>query len=378
MSQPFIPYGTQHIDEDDVAAVVEALRSGWLTTGPAVSQFESDLESVVGAPVAVLSSGTAALHAAYDAADVGPGTELITTPLTFVATAAMAVHLGAKVVFVDVDDETLSIDPGLAAAAITERTRVVSPVDYAGHPADLEPLLTAIHAGGGLLVEDASHALGATYQEKPVGSIADMTIFSFHPVKAITTGEGGAVASLDERLLEKVKRFRNHGMVREPESHVIQGQGAWHQEVQHLGLNYRLPDPLAALGSSQLTKLKRFIEERTRLAERYSRILAGVDGVRLPIARPGVTHAWHLYPVRILGGRRRLVFDHLRAQGIGVQVHYLPVHRHPVFASMGYRQGTCPIAEAAYEELISLPLFPRMNEDDQGRIVEELLRALTS
>lgn len=376
MTDSWIPYGRQLIDADDVAAVTASLQSGWLTTGPAVDAFESALRLLVGAATVALSSGTAALHAAYAAAGVGPGTELVTTPMTFVATAAVACQLGARVRFVDVDDRTLNLAPDAVGAACTSATRVVAPVDYAGHPADLEPLKAMAHAVGALLVEDASHSLGAEYRGQQVGSVADMTTFSFHPVKLITTGEGGAVATSDPDLESAVRRFRTHGIVREPNNHRIRGQGAWHQEVQRLGLNYRLADPLAALGTSQLKKLTRFLDRRAELAARYETTLASVQGIRLPVTLDDVRHAWHLYPIRVLDGRRRQVFEHLRAQGIGVQVHYLPVHLHPVFAELGYQRGMCPVAETAYEELLSLPLFPGLAHHQQNRVVEELKTAL--
>jgi len=372
----WIPYGRQLVDDDDIAAVTTSLRSGWLTTGPAVDTFEAELSSVAGAPAVAVSSGTAALHAAYAAAGVGPETELVTTPMTFVATAAVASALGARVRFVDVDDRTLNLDPEAVGAACSSATRVVAPVDYAGHPADLEPLKAQAHAVGALLVEDASHSLGAEYRGRPIGAVADMTTFSFHPVKLITTGEGGAVATGNAELERTVRRFRTHGLVRDPDSHRMQGEGAWHQEVHELGLNYRLADPLAALGTSQLRKLSRFIDRRTELARRYHSNLASVEGIRLPITLEDVRHAWHLYPIRVLEGRRRHVFDFLRSKGIGVQVHYLPVHLHPVFSDMGYEKGSCPVAEQAYDELISLPLFPDLTDDLQDRVMEELRAGL--
>lgn len=376
MTDGWIPYGRQLVDDDDIAAVTTSLRSGWLTTGPAVDTFEAELSSVAGAPAVAVSSGTAALHAAYAAAGVGPETELVTTPMTFVATAAVASALGARVRFVDVDDRTLNLDPEAVGAACSSATRVVAPVDYAGHPADLEPLKAQAHAVGALLVEDASHSLGAEYRGRPIGAVADMTTFSFHPVKLITTGEGGAVATGNAELERTVRRFRTHGLVRDPDSHRMQGEGAWHQEVHELGLNYRLADPLAALGTSQLRKLSRFIDRRTELARRYHSNLASVEGIRLPITLEDVRHAWHLYPIRVLEGRRRHVFDFLRSKGIGVQVHYLPVHLHPVFSDMGYEKGSCPVAEQAYDELISLPLFPDLTDDLQDRVMEELRAGL--
>lgn len=365
----FIPYGRQSISEEDIKAVVDVLRSDWLTTGPVVEAFETDLSAVLRTPTVVVSSGTAALHAAYYAAGLGPGDEIVTTPLTFVATAAAAIHLGAEVRFADVQADTLNLDPTAVKHAMTDQTRAVVPVDFAGHPADLGDLQAVARDAGAMLIEDASHAIGARYDDRPVGSIADLTTFSFHPVKTITTGEGGAVSALDPTLLETVKRFRNHGLVRNAVEFVLEEEGAWHQEVQKTGLNYRMPDILAALGRSQLQRLSGFIDTRQTLAEHYHETLEDVDGIRLPHRRRNVQPAWHLFTIRVLEGRRKALFDDLRGQGIGVQVHYLPVHLQPAFLEMGFRRGMYPIAESAYEELLSLPLYPGLAKDQQDRVI---------
>ncbi len=372
----FIPYGRQSIDEQDIAAVIAVLRSDWLTTGPAVTEFEAALEDAVGAPAAVMNSGTSALHCAYRAAEVGPGDEVITTPLTFVATAAAAMHLGATVRFCDVSHDTLNLDPDQVKSAVTPRTRVVAAVDFAGHPAELEPLRQVAHASDAVFLEDASHAIGARYQGRLIGSIADLTTFSFHPVKTVTTAEGGAVASPDPALLEGARRFRNHGLVRDRRLMQRPDEGDWHQEVHAIGLNYRMPDVLAALGTSQLRKLSRFVARRAELVARYRRLLADVEGIRVPAQRDDVEPAWHLCAIRVLEGRRRHVFDAMRAAGIGVQVHYLPVHLHPVFVDAGYTTGSCPVAERAYTELLSLPLYPDLTDAQQDRVVTELATAL--
>jgi UDP-4-amino-4,6-dideoxy-N-acetyl-beta-L-altrosamine transaminase len=372
----FIPYGRHTIDQADIDAVTTVLQGDWLTTGPAVDDFEHALERVTGAPTTAVNSGTAALHCAYAAAGLGPETELVTTPMTFVATAAAALHLGATVRFADVSDDTLNLDPQHAEELCGPATRAITAVDFAGHPADLAMLRQVVDRHDALLIEDAAHSLGGSYRGQPVGSIADLTTFSFHPVKTITTAEGGAVASLSQELLEKVQRFRNHGLVREPEKQRYGSEGDWHQEVHRLGLNYRLPDVLAALGRSQLNKLEQFVIRRRELVDRYNELLVEVSGIRLPIRRDDVEPAWHLYPIRILEERRRHVFDYLRSQAIGVQVHYLPVHRHPVFEDLGYANGSCPVAEKAYEELLSLPLHPQITDSQQDRIVEQLSLAL--
>jgi perosamine synthetase len=376
VTQDWIPYGRQSINDDDIAAVGATLKSEWLTTGPAVESFETALAGVTGSPTIAVSSGTAALHAAYFAAGVGPGTEVIVPPLTFVATAAAAVHLGATIRFADVRSDTLNLDPEAVTEMATAATKVISPVDYAGHPADLDEIMAIASEIGAMVMEDASHSLGATYRGRKVGSIADLTVFSFHPVKLITTGEGGAIASTDAGLLDHARRFRNHGLVRDTAEHLIPDQGEWHQEVHLLGLNYRLPDPLAALGESQLNRLGSFQERRSHLAGRYTQLLSSVEGIELPITLAGSDHGWHLYVIRVKEGRRREVFDKMRANGIGVQVHYLPVHLHPAFADQGYQRGMCPVAEQAYEEVLSLPLYPDLTEEMQDRVVAELDSAL--
>jgi perosamine synthetase len=374
-----IPYGRQSVSAEDIEAVVDVLRSDYLTTGPAVTRFEDALTSATGAAgVVAVSSGTAALHAAYAACGLGPGTELVTTPLTFMATASAALHLGASVRFADVEDDTLTLSPQTATEAVNSATRVIAPVDFAGHPADLDALGKVAKQADAVLVEDAAHSIGAQYQARPVGSIASLTTFSFHPVKTITTGEGGAVATIDAAWLDSLRRFRNHGLVRDTNHQHQPNEGGWHQEVHELGLNYRMPDILAALGTSQLARLQYFLSRRAQLVARYFELLRDVELLRLPSVRDGVQPAWHLMPVRIQNGRRRQVYEHLRSCGIGVQVHYLPVHRHPLFQALGYRPDSCPVAEAAYEELLSLPLYPDLSEAQQHRIATELQRALNT
>lgn len=372
-----LPYGRQDVDDDDVAAVVAVLRSDRLTTGPAVERFEAALSAVAGGhPVVAVSSGTAALHAAYAAAGVGPGRNVVTTPLTFAATATAALHLGAEVRFADVDDATLLLDAGSAAAVVDDATAAVVPVDLAGQPAASADLAALAARHGAVVVEDAAHSIGGRLHDRPVGDLADLTTFSFHPVKTITTGEGGAVVVRDRDLLDAVRRFRSHGMVRERARLRDPDEGPWHQEVQTLGLNYRLPDVLAALGTSQLRRLDAFVARRAALLARYREALADDDRVRFLGVRPGAEPAWHLCAVRVPAALRRGVVERLRADGIGVQVHYLPVHLHPLLREHGWRRGDLPVAEAAYAQLVSLPLFPRMRDDDVERVVVALRAAL--
>ncbi|MFC7590111.1 DegT/DnrJ/EryC1/StrS family aminotransferase [Nonomuraea antimicrobica] len=338
-----LPYGRQSINDSDIEAVSEVLRGDWLTTGPAVAMFETELARWTGGvPCVTVTSGTAALHVAYVAAEVGPGDEVITSPLTFVATAATAALLGARVVFADVQPDTGNLDPDAAAALVTGRTRAVTAVDYAGHPADYDELRQVTDRAGAVLVGDSAHSIGSAYKDRPVGALADLTAFSFFPTKTVTTAEGGAVAAADPQRLLRATRFRNHGLVRDPAEQRAPGEGNWHQEVHEFGLNYRLPDVLCALGISQLRRLERFRERRAELVARYNALLCDVPGLELPAQRAYVRPSWHLYPVRVRDGRRREVYERMRAAGIGVQVNYLPAYWHPVFEDLGYRRGLCP------------------------------------
>lgn len=373
-----LPYGRQSIDDADVEAVVAALRSDWLTTGPAVDAFEQAISLACGGAAAVsVTSGTAALHVAYAAAGVGPGDEVVTTPLTFVATAAAAALHGATVVFADVEPDTGNLDVAAARAALTERTKVVAAVDYAGLPASPDEFAALAHDVGALFLEDAAHSIGSSWDGRPVGSFADLTTLSFFPTKNLTTAEGGAVVTADAALETRARRFKNHGLVRDRDEQRWPDEGPWHQEVHELGLNYRLPDVLAALGTSQLTRLGAFTARRAGIHARYDEGLRDLDGVLTPAHRDRAAPAWHLYPLRVLEGRRRAVFDHLRAAGIGVQVNYIPAYWHPAFADLGYRRGLCPNAEAYYEQEISLPLFPDLTDSEVDRVIDEVRRALS-
>jgi perosamine synthetase len=376
MSEPFLPYGRQQLDEADVAAVAEVLRSSWLTTGPAVERFEAAVGAVVGAPHAVaVSSGTAALHAMLAAAGVGPGDEVIVPALTFAATANAALYCGATPVIADVDPATLLLGPAQAAERISPRTRAIIAVDYAGQPADYPALRALADQHGALLFADGCHALGGALDGVPVGTLADATVFSFHPVKHVTTGEGGMVVSADEALAGRARRFRNHGI--DVDHRQRSAQGTWVYEMVDLGYNYRLSDIACALGISQLRHLPSWLARRRALAARYDAGLTALADVRPVAVRPGVEHAYHIYPVRVPAAVRARVFDALRAAGIGVNVHYLPVHLHTYYRErFGTSRGLCPAAEAAYDELLTLPLFPAMTDADVDRVVAALDGAL--
>ncbi len=366
-----LPYGHQSIDESDVEAVAAVLRGDWLTTGPSVTAFEEDLARLSGTSRAVsVTSGTAALHVAYAALEVGTGDEVITTPLTFVATASCASVLGATIVFADVCEDTGNLDPQAVSAAMTERTRVVAGVDFGGHPIDATALTEIAHRGNAVLLEDAAHSIGGSLDSQPVGSLADVTTFSFFPTKNLTTAEGGAMVSLLDEVVDRARTYRHIGLVRDPAVLRSPDEGPWHQEVHAFGLNYRLPDVLCALGSSQLLRLPAFKARRDAITARYNQGLSGIDELRLPACRAGADPMWHLYPLRIRDGRRRALFEHLRASGIGVQVNYLPVYRHPVYADLGYQRGMCPVAEDYYAQEISLPMFADLTDADVDRVID--------
>jgi perosamine synthetase len=372
----YLPYGRQSIEESDIQAVVEVLRSDWLTTGPKVNEFEKAFAARVGAADAVsFSSGTAALHAAVFAAGLRDGDEAITTPLTFAATANCVLYQGATPVFGDVSRDTLNLDPEHLQGKITPKTRAILPVDYAGHPAELDRMLELAQDHGLIVIEDACHALGAEYRGKPVGGIADMTVFSFHPVKHITTGEGGMVATNDARLAETLRRFRNHGISSEARQRQTAGQ--WHYEMVLLGFNYRLPDFACALGLEQLKRLDANLARRREIAAAYAAAFREMPGVISPEVHSDVNPAWHLYPIRLdlekLSVDRAQIFRALRAENIGVNVHYIPVHLHPYYRErFGYRGGEFPVAEDAYERLISLPMFHGMSDGDAADVIAAL------
>lgn len=368
-----IPYGRQSIYPEDIEAVVEALGSEFLTTGPEVEKFETAISEIAQANYSVaVSSGTAALHCAYFAADLKPGDEVITTPLTFVATAAMASMFGATIKFADIQADTGNIDPESAKSLVTSKTKVIAGVDYAGHPVDIDELKEIANNSGALFLEDAAHSIGSTYRGRQVGKDADLTAYSFFPTKNLTTGEGGAISSQNLTLAQRAKQFRMHGLVRDPERMRDPNVGAWHQEVHHFGLNYRLPDVLCALGSSQLRRIQDFKSARTKIFNRYTAGLSDLDWITLPSKRDYVDPMWHLYPIRVSPEIRRALFDYLRANGVTVQVNYIPAYWHPVYEDLGFKKGLSPIAENYYLSEISLPMYADLNEEQQDRVIDLL------
>jgi len=371
-----LPYGRQSVEEADIQAIVEVLRSDWLTTGPKVGEFEEAFAARVGAVHSVsFSSGTAALHAAAFAAGLKPGDEAITTPMTFAATANCVLYQGATPVFSDVSSDTLNLNPEQITKKLSSKTRAILPVDYAGHPADLVRIMEIAQERELVVIEDGCHGLGAEWGGKRVGSLADMTVFSFHPVKHITTGEGGMVTTNNAQFAETLRRFRNHGI--SSEARQRQSAGQWHYEMVLLGFNYRLPDFACALGLQQLRRLDANLVRRREIAARYTAAFREIPGIIPPTVRPEANPAWHLYPIRLhlekLAADRAQIFRALRAENIGVNVHYIPVHLHPYYRDrFGYRPGDYPVAENAYERLLSLPMFHGMSDED----AEDVVRAV--
>lgn len=374
-----IPYGRQCIDDDDIQAVVDVLKSDWLTTGPCVESFEKAFTQQVGAKYAVaVSSGTAALHAAMFALDIKQGDEVIVPAMTFAASANCVVFQGGIPVFADVELDTLLIDPIDVERKITKNTKAVIAVDYAGQPCDYDALRKITDRHGIALVDDACHALGASYKNDPVGSIADLSAFSFHPVKHITTGEGGMITTNDADLAQRMRTFRNHGITTDHRQR--ESLGSWFYEMVDLGFNYRLTDFQCAMGISQLKKLPEWVRRRQAIAGLYDEAFNSLDSVWPLKLKKDVTHAYHLYVVRLKSSTKTIdrstVFSILRNIGIGVNVHYIPVHLHPFYRKRFHTEPRmCPAAEKAYEQIISLPMFPGMRDSDVTVVVDTVRKA---
>jgi perosamine synthetase len=370
------------MEQEDIDAVLSVLRSGWITTGLKVAEFEEGFANYVGARHAVsFSSGTAALHGAAFAAGLVPGDEAVTTPMTFCATANCVIYQGARPVFADVCRDSLNIDPDEVAIRITPRTKAILPVDYAGHPADLDRILELAEQHQLVVIEDACHALGAEYKGKRVGRIGHMTVFSFHPVKHITTGEGGMVTTNNPDFASQLRAFRNHGIDLESREQQREVKGRWFYEMVSLGYNYRLTDIGCVLGLSQLRRLDANLARRREIARFYSEALRDMPGVIPPVVQPRVNPAWHLYPVRLdltrLSADRAEIFQALWAEGLGVNVHYIPVHLHPFYQKQfGCRGGEYPVSEEAYKRLITLPIFHGMTDQDVTDVIEAVEKVM--
>jgi UDP-4-amino-4,6-dideoxy-N-acetyl-beta-L-altrosamine transaminase len=368
----YIPYGRQWIDEDDIQAVVETLRSDYLTTGPKVEEFEQCVADYLGAKYAVaVSNGTAALHVACLAAGIGEGDEVITSPITFVASANCALYCGAIPVFADINPDTYNIDPEEIRSKITPRTKAIIPVHFTGQPCAMDEILAIAKEYNLIVIEDACHALGADYKGQMIGTLSDMTVLSFHPVKHITTGEGGMILTESKETYERLKLFRTHGITRQT-SQLEVCEGPWYYEQQVLGYNYRITDIQCALGISQMRKIDSFVARRKELAARYDQAFQGLDGIRIPYQAEGCHNSWHLYVIQVLKQDRKEVFEGLTARNIGVNVHYIPVHTQPYYREHGYAEVVCPNAELVYSRFISLPMYAKLTDEEQDYVIEQV------
>lgn len=368
-----IQYGKQSIDEEDIQAVADVLRGDYLTTGPNVAAFEKVVAEYVRAKYAVaVANGTAALHAACVAAGIGPGDEVITTPITFAASANCVLYCGGTPVFADIKPDTYNIDPEDIKRKITEKTKAIIAVHFTGQPCEMDEIHAIAEEYHLLVIEDAAHALGADYKGKKIGAVSDMTTFSFHPVKHITTGEGGMITTNDEKLYEKLKLFRSHGITRN-ENLMTHNEGGWYYQQLELGYNYRITDIQCALGVSQMKKLERFVARRRELAARYNDAFCGIEGIVCPKQEKGCNNSWHLYVVQVWN--RKEVYDKLQKAGIHVNVHYIPVYRHPYYQEHGYENVACPNAEKLYDHMLSLPLYPDLTNEEQDYVIEQVKKA---
>lgn len=369
----YIPYGRQYIDDKDIEAVVEVLKSDYLTTGPKVLEFEKRVADYVGAKYAVaVNSGTAALHIACLAAGIKEGDEVITSPITFAASSNCVLYCGGTPVFADIDGNTYNINPEEIEKKITDKTKAIIPVHYTGQPCDMDRITELARKHNLLVIEDAAHALGASYNDKRIGSMSDMTCFSFHPVKPITTGEGGMVVTNEEELYKKLLLFRSHGITRDDEL-MTENQGGWYYQQLELGYNYRITDISCALGLSQMDKLEGFLERRQEIADTYNQAFSYVKGIKIPTQTRVARSGWHLYMIWVEPSRRKEIFDGLRKLGIGVNVHYIPVYKHPYYQNNGYLNCCCENAEKFYKGAISLPIHPSLTEEQQKYVIDKVI-----
>lgn len=381
MNNTFIPYGKQYIDENDINEVIKVLKSDYLTTGPKIEEFEKEICKVTDAKYATaISNGTTALHAACFAAGITNGDEVITTPITFAATSNAILYCGGIPVFADIDPITYNIDPKSIEEKITDKTKAIISVDYTGNTCDYDRILEIVKRNNLILIEDAAHSLGSTYKNKKVGNIAHMTTFSFHPVKTITTGEGGAITTNNKDYDNKLKLFRNHGITRDREL-MYNDEGPWYYEQLELGNNYRITDLQCALGISQIKKLDSFKETRRRIVKKYKELLKDYDKAILPNETVDSHSCYHIFVIKLSSSvrkSRKEVFEQLRNNNIGVNVHYIPVYYHPYYQKLGYKKGLCPKAEELYNSIITLPLHPNITNDEIEFICETLKRILNN
>lgn len=374
----YIPYARQSIDAKDIKAVIDVLKSDYVTQGPKVHEFEKKVAGYCGAKYAVaLNSGTSALHAACFAAGIKPKDEAITSPVSFAASSNCVLYCGGIPVFADILEDTVTMVPSAIEKVITKKTKAIIPVDFAGHPAELEDIKRIASKRGLIIIEDAAHALGAEYKGRKVGSCSysDMTIVSFHAVKHITTGEGGMVLTNRKDFYDKLIMFRSHGITRDRRMLINKDKGQWFYEMQMLGFNYRITDIQCALGLSQMDKLDNFIKRRREIACFYKEAFSDMEEVRCLEEREYVVSSWHIFPLRINKNRDK-VFDKLRVGNIGVSLHYIPIYLHPYYEKLGYRKGLCPKAEKYFKETMTLPLFPKMSNSEIKKVITAVKNAV--
>ncbi len=371
-----LPYATQSIDDSDVAIVSQVMRSSYLTQGPWVEKFEQAICDRVGANYAVaFSSGTAALHGAYQVAGLGPGDKMITSPITFVATSNAAFYTGASPDFADIDPNTYLLDPTCVKSGMSDNVKLIAPVDFTGQPAPIDQFKSILGEERPVILQDAAHSLGAIDQGRPVGKIADMTMFSFHPVKQVTTGEGGMIVTDNADYAKALVDFRSHGITRDSKR-LIENHGPWYYEMQSLGYHYRMTDLQAALGCNQLLRLDEFLFRRRMIASTYQQAFANLPGIQIPTIREGAESAWHLYVIQWRVGAfrvsRKELFEAMRAENIGVHVHYIPVHHQPYYQKNGFAGKTYERAESYYLQAMTLPLFPAMTDQDVTDVIDAI------
>ncbi|MFT9819924.1 UDP-4-amino-4,6-dideoxy-N-acetyl-beta-L-altrosamine transaminase [Lysinibacillus sp. NPDC056185] len=373
MRELYLPYGRQYIDESDIESVINVLKSEYLTTGPMLAKFEEKVSQYVGSKYAVaFSNGTAALHGACFAAGISEGDEVITTSLTFAASANCIRYMGGTVVFADINEQTYNIDPVEIEKCITDKTKAIIPVHFTGQPVDIDAIHKLAKKYNLIVIEDGAHALGATYKGQKIGSISDMTMFSFHPVKHITTGEGGIITTDNKEYYEKLLQFRSHGITRDI-GLLNENHGPWYYEMKFLGYNYRMTDIQAALGISQMDKLDAFILRRREIVSMYNEAFVNIKEITVPHQLNDTNSSWHLYVIQLeigqLNTTRKEIFEELQKRNIGVNVHYIPIHTMPYYQGLGYQIGSLPKTERLYEKIISLPLFPAMTDNDVHDVI---------
>ncbi|MQA28684.1 MAG: aminotransferase class I/II-fold pyridoxal phosphate-dependent enzyme [Luteitalea sp.] len=378
MRTSFLPFHLPLVGEEEIRAVTDTLRSGWLTTGPSVRRFEQQFGSFVGAAHSVaVNSATAALHLALDAIGLQEGDEVLVPTMTFAATAEVVTYFNATPVLIDSQPDTLNLDPEKVEAAITPRTRAIIPVHFAGHPCDMPRLMEIAKAHRLMVIEDAAHALPAYFGDDMVGSIGDITCFSFYATKTITTGEGGMITTERQDYAERIRMMSLHGISKDAWKRYT-SEGSWYYEILEPGYKYNLTDIAAAIGIEQLAKCRDFWRARRRIAERYHDAFADLPEIQAPVSRSGIGHSWHLYVIQLrleqLSATRDEVIEELKAENIGTSVHFIPLHLHPYYRTRGYQRSDFPVATAAFERMVSLPIYPRMTDEDVEDVIDAVRR----